>query len=289
MIAEIHYRIDRRARGHHPGHHRSQQRGSGQEFVGHAPLTVARDPRRLDLRVSLRDPFEQFWVRSFRQRSQVLVYLLADLSASMSFAGERRKQDVIADLVDSLAYSANRTGDRFACIGFDRKVRLDYALMPTHAFAAAHALALRLRSAEAHGVGSEGLLEAIALLPRQRALVFLVSDFHFPMTFAAEALARLAPHQLVPLVLWDRAEYARLPRFGLVSVRDAESGQRRLVFLRERLRERIERSYAQRRAEIEALCFSHRAPALFLEDGFDAQRLSRHFLDRELALAGAAA
>ena len=82
MLKEFHYKIDWRSKSHLPGHHRSNQSGGGIEFRGNVPLLSSPDPRRLDIRSSLSDPFDQWFVRSFRQRSQVPVYVLADLSAS---------------------------------------------------------------------------------------------------------------------------------------------------------------------------------------------------------------
>jgi uncharacterized protein (DUF58 family) len=285
VAKEIHYRIDWRARSPHPGHHRSAQAGGGLEFLGLVPLAVARDPRRLDLRASLRDPYEQFLVRTFRQRSQVPVYVLADLSASIGYVGDKRKLDVLADLIESIAYSASRTGDRFACIGFDDKVLDDLSIAPSHFVGAGVELASRVRAFDPVGRGSSGLLAASAYLPRQRALVFLVSDLHMALAELENSLAALARHQLIPIVLWDPTEYRRLPKFGFATVQDSESGERRTLFLRARLRERIRQAFERRRAAIEAICLAYQAPPLFMESGFDADRLTRYFHERDLALA----
>src|SRR5574341_1204843 len=117
MIQEFHYRVSWHAATHRPGHHRGARAGAGFEFIGHAPLLAARDPRRLDVRASLADPFGEWKVRQFRQRATVPVWLVADLSASMGFQGRRRKLDVLADFTASLGYSAWRTGDPFGFLG----------------------------------------------------------------------------------------------------------------------------------------------------------------------------
>lgn len=283
MSKEIHYRITWRTRGHHPGFHRSNQGGAGLEFRGLAPLLVARDPRRLDLRSSLRDPFEQFLVRTFRQRSQVPVFLLADLSASMGFVGEHRKMDVVADLAEALAYSAHRTGDRFGFLGFDDALLTDLQMSPTHFLAAGLDLGQRLRNHEAGGHSSRGLLEAVSYLPRQRSLVFLASDFHLPLAELEQALLPLGRHACVPLVLWDRTEYERLPRFGFATVQDAETGEQRTLLMRATLRQRIQAAFLSRRQALVELFADHQSPALFLEDGFDAAAITQYFYDRELA------
>lgn len=87
---EIHYKVSWRATGSYPGHHSSRQKGSGLQFCIHVPLIDAPDPRRFDIRASLRDPFQQVRVRVYLQTSSIPVYVIADLSASMNFKGVNR-------------------------------------------------------------------------------------------------------------------------------------------------------------------------------------------------------
>ena len=130
-VRELHYRVGAPALGHFPGHHRSTRGDSGFEFRGHAALLDAPDPRRLDLHASLRDPFGSWKVRVYKERKAVPVVMVADVSASMGFAGTQRKLDVVADFVDSLAWSAWSTGDSFAFVGCDSVVREDLLLAST--------------------------------------------------------------------------------------------------------------------------------------------------------------
>jgi hypothetical protein len=116
-VQELHYRVGVPALGHFPGHHRSTRGDSGFELRGHAPLFEVPDARRLDLNASLRDPFGNWIVRVYSQRKALAVMMVADLSASMGFVGRRRKLDVLAAFVDSLAWSASRIGDSFGFVG----------------------------------------------------------------------------------------------------------------------------------------------------------------------------
>jgi hypothetical protein len=114
-------------------------------------------------------------------------------------------------------------------------------------------------------------------MARRRALVLLASDFHFPLDFLHQVLSAFAAHDVVPVVIWDEAEFARLPRFGLVELRDAESGRRRTVLMRPWLRERWREAFAQRRAAL-MQCFARHALRPFLITGrFDADALTDHF------------
>lgn len=277
MIQEFHYRISWRAGGHRPGAHRGASTGPGHEFIAHAPLLTARDPRRLDVRASLTDPFGEWRVRVFRQRSAVPVWLVADLSASMGYTGHRRKLDVLADFAASLGYSAWRTGDAFGFLACDTAVRPELSLPATRMRGAGPELGERLRSLRPEAAGADGLLEAPRHLARGRALVFLVSDFHFPLEFARRVLEGFSRHDLVPVVLWDPEEYRHMPRFGLVTLRDPETGAVRTLFMRRDLRERIARSFAERRAALDELFRGAARPPLFMEHGFHPDRITDYF------------
>lgn len=260
-----------------PGHHRSAQSGGGLEFRGNVPLLSAPDPRRLDIRASLSDPFDQWYVRSYRQRSQVPIYVVADLSASLGFSGVQRKLDILTDAVECVAYSVHRTGDRFAFVGCDETPREDFYLAPTHSLGAGLDLVRRLRDFNPVGKSARGLTEVERYLTRQRSLVFLISDFHFDDSLLVETLESLAAHAVCPIVLWDRAEFERMPRAGIVLAQDSETGRRKTLVLRRSLRERLVNAFFSRRKHLTALFAKHGARPLFIEDKFDPERVTEYF------------
>lgn len=277
--AELYYRLQRPAAGHMPGHHRSHRGHGGLEFRGHASLLDAPDPRRLDLHASLRDPAHQagHWrVRVYSQPLSVPVWVLADLSASMGYAGRHRKLDVMADFVESLAWSAWRTGDAFGFVGCDETVRPDWLLPASRARGLGGPLAARLRRLQPRGRSAHGLLEAGRLLAR-RALVFVVSDFHLPLDAVGRLLDGLAAHEVVPVLLWDAQESDLGERRGLATLRDPETGTERLVWWRPALRERWRAARQARREALQACFRARRLDALVLERGFDAEAVTRHF------------
>jgi uncharacterized protein (DUF58 family) len=126
-------------------------------------------------------------------------------------------------------------------------------------------------------IGAQGLQDVSRFLSRERSLVLLVSDFHMPLDELEQSLATLMRHHVVPLVLWDAAEYRSLPEFGVASVTDCETGSRRTLFLRKDFRERILQSFADRRVALEKLFMSLDMPPLFIEDGFEADDLTEYF------------
>jgi uncharacterized protein (DUF58 family) len=279
-IAELHYRLRRSAGGHFPGHHRSRRGDSGFEFRAHAPLHNAPDVRRLDLHASLRDPFGQWLVRLHSQRMAVPVVVVADLSASMAFVGAQRKLDVLADFVQSLAWSAWRTGDSFSFVGCDATVRTELLLPATRQRGAGVALAATLRGlqlASDHARSALGLQHAHQHLPHQHALVFLISDFHLPLPQLRSVLDSLAAHQVVPVVLWQQSEFGPNTTSGLADVRDPESGERHWLWWRPALRQRWQAAQQQRWADLQQVFAQAQLSPLLMPGAFDADAVTRHF------------
>jgi hypothetical protein len=235
------------------------------------------DPRRIDLRASLLDPFGGYSVRIDRQRSSIPVMALMDLSASMEFRGLVYKMDTLADFLCSLALSAYRTGDAFGIIGCSEKLHPEFSLPLCRHPEMALRLANRLRIFRPKGTNARGFLEAMPHLPTQRTLVFLASDFHLPLALLKRVLVSLGHHDVVPLVLWDTEEQGQTPTFGFRRMKDLENRSEQLLLLRPKLRERLEGSYRDRRNRLLHLFLRHGREPLFLEDGFQVELLTRYF------------
>jgi uncharacterized protein (DUF58 family) len=107
----FHYRMPHRVSGQRPGSHRGSSLGAGQEFVTHMNLYDRPDPRRLDLRASVRNLRQEWLVRVSRQRVGVSVQVVVDVSASMDFGARTPKLHVAADFVEALGFSTFRAGD----------------------------------------------------------------------------------------------------------------------------------------------------------------------------------
>jgi len=275
--AEFHYRIPWRAAGSHPGSHRGRYSGSGQLFRHLAPLSAHPDPRRLDLRASVTDPFETWRVRLYEQRSAIPVYAVADLSGSMAYRGAHPKMAVLADFIEGLAASVYRSGDTLGIVAAADRIYPEFYLPPSRQPGPAFRLAERLRRFVPQGIGCQALGKTGRLLPGRRGLVFLLSDFHFPLALLREIMAALAHHDVVPVMLWDENEALPEAR-GVARLADLEGGGDRLLLLRPALRERLAANLQQRRERLTALFRQCGREPLFLPEGFDADRVTRYFL-----------
>ena len=112
------YHINWKSRGHHPGQHKSGQRGMGMEFAGHSNLLDYPDPRRIDIRQTIRDPLEQVHVRIFNQRSATPVMIMADLSSSMGYGLKKTKFEVSSEIAEVITNSVTAKSDALGFIGF---------------------------------------------------------------------------------------------------------------------------------------------------------------------------
>ena len=323
---EFHYRLPGRVSGQRPGSHPGSSTGAGQEFVTHMSLYDRPDPRRLDLRASLRGFNDDWLVRVNRQRAGAAVRAIVDVSASMTFGSQRPKLHVVADFVEALGLSAFRVGDAVGMMAFDESERADL-FMParvSRGMGSVMAAALRelcdadgvagagvtdstsvsaagstqtARGARAsraahrqrisHGapgdIGlSDGLEDAASRLAGQQGLVFLVSDFHWPLERLDIVLDLLAHAGVVPVIVWDPAETEPPSPNALASLRDTESGARRTLWLRPRLRQEWRQAVARRRAEIDSFFAAHSIRPFYVEGAFNADALSRHFFEADL-------
>ncbi len=274
---EFHYRVSWRSHSGVPGRHSSMQYGGGFEFHGHAPLITHPSPRNLDIHASLNDPFGQFVVRTFRQRSAIPVYVIADLSASMGVRAACNKHEILTCFSACAARSAFRSGDPFGFIGRGESIDPKFLIPLRRYRGIAQDLWERLKYHIPIDHSARGLLESPVLLGRKKSLIFLVSDFHFPLATLKQLLQNLETHDVVPVVLQDSREEC-YPDWGLIRLKDSETGQSRLLIQRPGLREKIRTAFTQRRDAIITLCTQFAREPYFVTDTFDPENLTHYFL-----------
>ncbi|MBM3561715.1 MAG: DUF58 domain-containing protein [Alphaproteobacteria bacterium] len=272
-VIDILYRPRGRFAANHVGAHTSSEVGGFGVFRDQAPFMRYPDARRIDVRATLRDPFGATYVRRFEQRTAIDVCALVDLSASMGFVGAADRFRVAVELCAALAYSATRVGDRFGLFAFEHAMIEGASLPATRSRRAALAAVERLSAETPHGSSAKGVLAAAAALGATRRLVFLISDFRWSEGLIEQALDALALHDVAPLVLVDSAEVAP-PKWGLLQLRDSESGRRRLLLMRPALQRRwIEAEQARRRSLARLASLRSRAP-IYIRDALNPVDLS---------------
>lgn len=259
------------------GSHRGTQRGLGFEYRGNVNLVDYPDARRMDIRQTIRDPFEQVQVRQFNQESTTPIYVLSDLSSSMQFKGKTRKLDKAIEIATAVANAAYQAGDLFSFIGYNDEVIEDYTLPLSRDLHQSKAVIEYLKSYQTMRVGTKGLSEAPNYLSQDRSLIFWISDFHMPLSLIEKAMAAMSAHKVVPVILWDDQEYKSLPKLGFSTMIDPETGLNRTIFFRKELKEKFVTQFEQRKKALETLFLKYENPALFVDGDYDAEVFTHYF------------
>lgn len=276
---EFHYRLPHRIGGPRPGSHPGTSLGAGQEFVTHMRLFDRPDPRRLDLRASLRNLDGEWLVRVNRQRASTPVQVIVDVSSSMRFGSARTKLDVAADFVEALGRSAFRMGDALGMRAFDARERTDLYMPALMNRGMGSVMAGMLRQCETRPGSIEGLLQAATPLAGRQGLIFLVSDFHWPLARLNEALDLLGNAWLVPMIVWDPAETEPPAQDTLAMLTDAETGVRRTLWIGAKVRNQWRATVARHRAELDHAFITRNVRPFHAHGAFDGEAMSQYFFE----------
>jgi uncharacterized protein (DUF58 family) len=268
------YALRWRVAGVIPGAHPGSDSGQSGYFRQIVPFDRSPDPRRLDLRATLRDPFGALHVRQFEQRASARVEMIVDASASMAFGGKASNFALAVELASAVARAAHEIHDAIGLAVCGQSIELEFPARRGDP----RAMIEELASMQPLAHGANGLIQAAERMVGRRRLVFVLSDFAFPLEALTALLDALSSHDVVPVVFADDAE-RRLPSWGLAELTDLESGRRRLVLLRPTLRAQWLRQTAERNARIESLCLSRGRRPFVLQGAFDAFALADYLLD----------
>ena len=126
---------------------------------------------------------------------------------------------------------------------------------------------------------SDGLEEAALHLAGRPGLIFIASDFHWPLDRLDSVLDLLTHAYIVPLIIWDPAEMQPPQRDGLMPLRDLESGRRSTVWLRPSMRARWHEAVQRRRAELQAIFSARGIRPFYIGGEFDGEALSHYFFE----------
>lgn len=276
----IHYHINWKPGGHVPGARRGTAAGTGEQLRALVMLRDHPDPRRLDLRASLRDPFGRLWVRDFYLNTAFKVMVLLDISASMAYTGQSGRMRVAQDITEMLAVSAYRTGDAFGVFCANQDLP-KAGMLPVGVNRSSWLwVRRRLGALIPSGDSVDGLLRIAPQLPQRRSLVFVVSDFRWSPGKLDQLLRSLAHHDVVPVVLQDPAEMTALPQRGFAALRDMETGRSRFVWMRPALREKIEATRANHLRAVEQVSRRYGYRPFLVNGGFDPVRMNQYFMER---------
>jgi hypothetical protein len=218
----------------------------------------------------------------YQQQSTINVTLIADLSASMRYIGQFSKQHTLVQLLLAIADAAHSYGDPFSFIGAADKLNPQWLLPAGLTSGRVNVLAKQLQKTVLQGT-SLALTQVAPFLPASKGLVFLVSDFHWPLVHCKAVLSSLQRHEVIPIVLWDAQEMIDWPDWRLVNLQDLENGATRTLFMRPKLREKLATAYTQRQNDLKNCFRAFGMEPLFLNAGFQVAPINQYFAQRAAA------
>jgi uncharacterized protein (DUF58 family) len=250
LLQRLEWTVLKRLDGALQGDYRTLFRGHGIDLADLREYQHHDDVRHIDWNVTAR--LQVPHVRQFTEDRELCAWFLLDLSPSVDFGSRQRKRQVSEAFVAVMASLVLRHGNRAGAVLYGNAVD---TVLPAKS-GRRHVLHLmqRMRSRPAAtAAGSTRLAELIERARptmRQRACVFVVSDFISEAGWEAP-LARLAErHDVVAVRLYDPLEMD-IPDLGLVLLQDSETGEQVFVDTGRRgFRERFADAAARREAAL---------------------------------------
>ena len=216
------------------GSYQSAFKGQGMDFEEVREYQPGDEVRSIDWNVTAKMglPF----VKQYREDRELTILLAVDISESTIFGSENRsKRERMAELSGLLACSAARNGDKVGVLLFAEEV--EQFLPP--AKGQKHVLRI-LREIlfienKTKGTNLNQGVRFINQVMRRRAVVFFLSDFTMPPAqkvededmedlFYKEISSTKRRHDLICAQIQDPHEIS-LPKVGLTTIEDAESGE----------------------------------------------------------------
>jgi len=205
--------------------------------------------RHIDWNVTAR--LQQPYVRQFTEDRELTGWFLLDLSASVDFGSQHTtKRRVAREFVGVLARLLTRHGNRVGALlyGTDVDTVIPARNGRRHVLELLQRMEQRPAETAAGATQLRELLMAAQGVIKRRSTIFVVSDFVSAPGWE-RALTQLAMrHDVTAVRLSDPLE-SELPDLGLITMRDAETGEQIVVDTHDRgFRERFAAA-AQRREE----------------------------------------
>ena len=229
LLKRLEWTVLRRLDGILQGDYRTLWRGTGLDLADLREYQHHDDVRHIDWNVTAR--LQTPYVRQFTEDRELSAWFLVDLSASVDFGSDRlTKRSVAREFVGVLSRLLTRHGNRVGALLYGTAVD---TVIPARngRMQVLHILrrmAQRPAESAAGATQLRDLLTAGQRIVKRRSTVFVVSDFISAPGWE-RALAQLAQrHEVTAVRLYDPLEM-ELPDLGLVTMRDAETGEQIVV------------------------------------------------------------
>ncbi len=203
------------------GEFESAFKGSGLEFQEVREYLPGDEIRSIDWNVTARTGYPH--IKRYREERELSIYFMVDISSSSNFGSSgKTRNEIAAEIVSVLSFSASMNNDRTALILFTDNTELFIPLSKgmTHTLHMVRELLTFKPSGKGTDIGKA--LEYLGKMTSRRSVIFLISDF-YDSTWQERIKITAKKHDLVNIYLYDPGE-KQLPRAGLVDFTDSETG-----------------------------------------------------------------
>ncbi len=280
LLERLEWTVIRRLDGVLQGNHRTLWRGAGLDLADLREYQHHDDVRHIDWNVTAR--LQQPYVRQFCEDREISAWFLVDLSASVDFGSQHTTKSTLArEFIAVLGRLLIRHGNRVGALLYATDVD---TVIPARS-GRAHLLHLLQRLAARPAEAAPGatelreLLDAAQRFVKRRSSIFVVSDFISAPGWET-ALGQLAQrHDVTAVRLFDALEM-ELPDLGLVTMRDAETGEQLVVDTHDRgFRARFKAAAERREDELRASLARSGVDTLELATDDDLEGAILRFVD----------
>ncbi len=208
------------------GEYHSSFKGRGMTFSEVRQYQFGDDIRSIDWNVTAR--YNEPYIKVFEEERELTMMLVVDISGSESFGTtEQFKRDIITEISATLAFSAIQNNDKVGLLLFSDGIEL---FIPPKK-GKTHVLRIIRELIEFKPKSKKtDLTQALRYLSnvmKKKAIVFILSDFiDAGYDNALKIVGK--KHDVTGIRVYDKLE-TELPKLGMVPMRDAESGEIKLV------------------------------------------------------------
>ena len=208
------------------GEYHSSFKGRGMTFSEVRQYQFGDDIRSIDWNVTAR--YNEPYIKVFEEERELTMMLVVDISGSESFGTRQQfKRDILTEISATLAFSAIQNNDKVGLLLFSDEIEL---FIPpkkgkTHVLRIIREL-IEFKP-QSRKTDLTQALRYFSNVTKKKAIVFILSDF---IDTGYDSALKIVgkKHDVTGIRVYDKLE-TELPKLGMVPMRDAESGQIKLV------------------------------------------------------------
>ncbi len=261
---EILIKTRRNIFGSNSGGNPSLFSGTGLDFSELREYSIGDDIRSINWKVTAKK--QTPYINVFNEERELNILCVFILSGSIFFGTKRLKQEVMAETLSLISYSALKNNDRLSTMIFSDKEEFYHP--PTRSQGSLHITIPKALSFDPRGKKCDyrALVAQIAARAKRRSLIFLIGDFYEPNI----DLSPLLRHEVYTIVVRDHFE-EKPSLYGEIELLDAQSFHNATLNITPALSSRYESQLSRKDDSFFQSCIAHKITPLKLytdEDPF---------------------